>query len=240
MPIALVTGAGIRVGRAIALRLAESGFDLILHANRSREPLEAVAEECRAFGREVTLICGDLGNREARQQWLDKVKEHTSTLDVLVNNAAIYETLPLGEVSYEAWDKMLGVNLEAPFFITQGLLELLKTPEQASIVNITDSGLDWPDTEYSHYFASKAGLDILTRVWALELAPNIRVNSVAPGTVAFPPDFSEASQQAILKDIPMGRVGSPDDIAKAVCYLVGEGSYVTGQSLAVDGGRNTQ
>ncbi len=240
MPCALVTGAGIRVGRAIALHLADSGFDLILHANRSRDQLEQVAQECRGMGREVTAICGDLGDRDERQAWVDKVHAHIQELDVLVNNAAIYESIEFGDVTYEAWDRMLGLNLEAPFFITQGLLPLLKASSRASVINITDSGLDWPDTEYAHYFASKSGLDMLTRVLALELAPKIRVNSVAPGTVAFPPDFSPESKSAILKNIPMGRVGSPDDIAKAVCYLVGEGSYVTGQSLAVDGGRNTQ
>ena len=228
------------MGRAIALHLAGSGFNLILHANRSREQLEQVAQECRALGREVTVICGDLGDRNERQAWVKQVLDATETLDVLVNNAAIYESLELSEVTYEAWDRMLGLNLEAPFFITQGLLPLLKAGSHPSVINITDSGLDWPDTKYSHYFASKAGLDMLTRVLALELAPEIRVNSVAPGTVAFPPDFSSESKDAILKNIPMGRVGSPDDIAKAVCYLVGEGSYVTGQSLAVDGGRNTQ
>ena len=240
MPYALVTGAGIRVGRAIALRLAETGFNLILHANRSREQLEVVAQECRAMGREVTVIGGDLGERDAREKWIEQVRSHTNVLDVLVNNAAIYESLEFADVNYEAWDRMLALNLEAPFFIAQGLLPLLQASEHASIINITDSGLDWPDTKYAHYFASKSGLDMLTRVLALELAPDIRVNSVAPGTVAFPPDFSSESKDAILKNIPMGRVGSPDDIAKAVCYLVGEGSYVTGQSLAVDGGRNTQ
>jgi pteridine reductase len=240
MPTALVTGAGIRVGRAIALRLAGAGFDLILHANRSREQLEVVAQECRDQGRTVTVIGGDLGDRAARQIWIEQVREHAQTLDVLVNNAAIYESLEFTDVSFDAWDRMLGLNLEAPFFITQGLLPLLKAAEKASVINITDSGLDWPDTKYAHYFASKSGLDMLTRVLALELAPDIRVNSVAPGTVAFPPNFSPESKDAILKNIPMGRVGSPDDIAKAVCYLVEQGSYVTGQSLAVDGGRNTQ
>ena len=121
MPKALVTGAGIRVGKAIALRLAESGFDLILHANRSLEPLEQVAQECRNMGREVLVLGGDLSNRADRQSWIDKVHAQTDVLDVLVNNAAIYETLPFGQISYEDWDRMLGVNLEAPFFITQGL-----------------------------------------------------------------------------------------------------------------------
>lgn len=237
---ALVTGAGIRVGRAVALRLAHAGFDLILHANRSREALDTLAVECRALGREVVVAPADLSQRDLRTQWIADVCSRIESLQVLVNNAAIYESLALEKIDYAAWDKMLALNLEAPFFITQGLLPLIRKASNASIINITDSGLDWPDTHYSHYFASKAGLAMLTRVLALELAPEIRVNSVAPGTVAFPPGFSEEAKQAILKDIPMGQVGSPEDIAKAVCYLVSDGSYVTGQSLAVDGGRNTQ
>jgi len=240
MGYALVTGAGIRVGRAVALGLAQAGFDLVLHANRSRAALDAVADECRALGREVLVAPADLSLRDSRTEWLENICSQIETLDVLVNNAAIYESLPVNQIDYAAWDKMLALNLEAPFFITQGLLPLLKKGSSASIINITDSGLDWPDSEYAHYFASKAGLAMLTRVLAIELAPEIRVNSVAPGTVAFPPGFSDDAKQAILKDIPMGRVGSPEDIAKAVGYLVSEGSYVTGQSLAVDGGRNTQ
>ena len=237
---ALVTGAGIRVGRAVALGLANAGFDLILHANRSRDALDAVADECRALGREVMVAPADLSQRASRTEWIEHITSKLDSLDILVNNAAIYESLPVEQIDYAAWDQMLALNLEAPFFITQGFLPLLKKAEKPSIINITDSGLDWPDQHYAHYFASKAGLDMLTRVLALELAPEIRVNSVAPGTVAFPPGFSEEAKQGILKDIPMGRVGSPEDIAKAVCYLVSGGSYVTGQSLAVDGGRNTQ
>jgi pteridine reductase len=239
MANALVTGAGIRVGRAIALHLAQAGFDLVLHANRSRLAIEEVASECRAMGREVLVLSADLSSRDARAQWLDEIRAHVDSLDVLVNNAAIYESKALGDIDYAAWDKMLALNLEAPFFVIQGLLPLLKKASSASVINITDSGLDWPDAEYAHYFASKGGLSMLTKVLALELAPDIRVNSVAPGTVAFPPDFSEEAQESILRDIPMGRIGSPDDIAKAVCYLVSKGSYITGQSLAVDGGRNT-
>jgi len=239
MANALVTGAGIRVGRAIALHLAQAGFDLVLHANRSRLALEEVASECRAMGRDVLVLSADLSCRDSRTQWLDEVRTEVDSLDVLVNNAAIYESKALGEIDYAAWDKMLALNLEAPFFVIQGLLPLLKKSSSASVINITDSGLDWPDAKYAHYFASKGGLSMLTKVLALELAPDIRVNSVAPGTVAFPPGFSEEAQESILHDIPMGRIGSPDDIAKAVCYLVSKGSYITGQSLAVDGGRNT-
>lgn len=234
-----MTGAGIRVGRAIALHLAQAGFDLVLHANRSRLALEEVASECRAMGRDVLVLSADLSCRDSRAQWLDEVRTQVDSLDVLVNNAAIYESKALAEIDYAAWDKMLALNLEAPFFLIQGLLPLLKKSSSASVINITDSGLDWPDAEYAHYFASKGGLSMLTKVLALELAPDIRVNSVAPGTVAFPPGFSEEAQESILHDIPMGRIGSPDDIAKAVCYLVSKGSYITGQSLAVDGGRNT-
>lgn len=238
MAWALVTGAGIRVGRAIALALAKEGFDIVLHAHRSVESLHEVSTTIEAMGRKTRMLRANLGSRAERDAWIQRVCSEIDTLDVLVNNAAIYESKPFESIDYDDWDTMLGLNLEAPFFVTRGVLPCLRQGERPVVINITDSGLDWPDSHYAHYFAAKAGLAMVTRVLALELAPEIRVNAVAPGTVAVPENFTSEQRAELFRHIPLGEQGAPSDIAQAVIYMVKHGSFVTGQSLAVDGGRS--
>ena len=236
MPLALVTGAGVRVGRAIAVALAEAGYDLILHGNRSREALAQVANAARERGRNVEAVFTDLADTAGASFLADAVRVSRVSLDAVVNNAGLYEAVPFAQLDRDRWHRMLAVNLEAPLFLVQALLPLLEAAPAPAVVNVTDVAVSRPYGGYLHYMISKAGLDMLTRALALELAPRVRVNAVAPGTVAFPEGFDDQKRERILRRVPLRREGSPDDVARAVVWLVRDATYVTGQTLTVDGG----
>jgi pteridine reductase len=238
MATAFITGAGIRIGRAVALALGRAGFDLALHANRSVEGLESLAQELRGLGRQVTLYSADLSDARAVDELGARVRAAHPALDVLVNNAGLFEQVPFGAISREQYRTMLAVNLDAPFFLTQALLPSLRAAPQPLVVNVTDIGGERPIPEHAHYSVSKAGLIMLTRALAVELAPHIRVNGVSPGTVAFPESYGPEAREAVLRRIPMGREGSVEDIARTVVFLAREAPYITGQILSVDGGRS--
>jgi len=239
MNAALVTGAGIRVGRAVALALADLGMDLHLHVNRSVESAEEVAELAREKGVEAFVHVVDLSAPEGPATLAAAVLARTSALSVLVNNAGLFEKIPFADIDAPAYRRMLAVNLDAPFFLTQALLPALRNAENALVVNIGDIAGERPVPGYAHYSVSKAGLLMLTRALAVELAPSIRVNAISPGTVAFPPDFDDDMKKKVLARIPMGREGDVEDIARAVRYLI-DAPYVTGQVLDVDGGRGAR
>lgn len=239
MPTALVTGAGVRVGRAIALALAQAGHDLLLHANNSLSSAEQVATEARALGRSVSVLRADLSDPLGVESLAAAVGRATPVLDVLVHNAALYELLPFQDITRRAWSRMLAVNLEAPFFLSQALLPVLQAAPSPLIVHITDVGAERPERAgHAHYSVSKAGLLMLTRALALELAPQVRVNAVAPGPIAFPASFSEEERKQVLERTPLGREGSVEDVARAVLFLVQHAPYMTGQVINVDGGRS--
>lgn len=240
MPIALVTGAGVRVGRAIALALAQAGFDLLLHVNSSVALAEQVAEETRALGRSATVLRADLADPLGVESLAATVGRTTRVLDLLVHNAGIYERVPFAEITREQYQRMLAVNLDAPFFLTQALLPALEAAESPLVVHITDVGAERPAVSgYAHYAVSKAGLLMLTRTLAQELAPRVRVNAVAPGTVAFPVDLDEQRRKEELARIPLGRIGTVEDIARTVVFLATQAPFITGQVINVDGGRSS-
>jgi pteridine reductase len=236
MGLALVTGAGVRVGRAVAEALAEAGYDLVLHAHRSGAAAREVAEAARAQGRESHVVLADLAAPEGVEQLAGEVRRLHGALDVLVNSAGAYESARFDTLRRAEYTRMLALNLEAPFFLTQALLPLLLAAPTPSVVNITDSALERPYPRYAHYMVSKAGLAMLTRALALELAPRVRVNAVAPGTVAFPESFDPTVRERILARIPLGREGTAADIGHAVVFLVRDAPYITGHTLDVDGG----
>jgi pteridine reductase len=240
MPLALITGAGIRVGRAVALGLARAGHDVALHAHRSLEGLEEVAEEARAAGRQAFLYQADLSLSEEVERLGAQVQRAHCALDVLVHNAGLFERVAYADITREAFRRMLAVNLEAPFFLTQALLPALRAAPSPLVVHIGDIAGERPYSHYAHYSVSKAGLLMLTRALAVELAPQVRVNAVSPGTVAFPEDFDEAARQRVLSRIPLQREGEVEDIARAVVFLARDAPYVTGQVLNVDGGRSSR
>ncbi|MET0403347.1 MAG: SDR family oxidoreductase [Cystobacter sp.] len=236
MGTAFITGAGVRVGRAIAGALGRAGYDLVLHANRSLAPVEALAEELRALGRRVTVHAADLSQPEAVAELGARVLAEHAALDVVVHNAGLYEAVPFESITRAQYHTMLGVNLDAPFFLTQALLPALRQGRSPSVVHLTDIGGERAVGGYAHYSVSKAALIMLTRALAVELAPHVRVNALSPGVVAFPEDFSAQAREALLARVPLGREGDVEDVARAVLFLTRDAPYVTGQVLAVDGG----
>lgn len=229
--LAVVTGAGVRVGRAIALALADAGYDLALCVSSSNG--EAVAAEARAKGVSASVFTADL---ETDVDSLgSQLRSAYGSVDVLVNNAAIFDHVPFERVSRAAYRRMQAINLDAPFFLTQALLPSLRAT-RGSVVNIVDIASERALPGYAHYMVAKAGLAGLTRSLAVELAPDVRVNGVSPGIAAFPASWDEATRSRVMERIPLKRSGTPEDIARAVVYLARDGGYVTGQVLAVDGG----
>lgn len=237
MPLALVTGGAVRLGAATSKALAAAGFDVVVHARRSVAAAEALVKELQGSGRKAYVAVADLAARSGPAELAAQVREHGRSLDLLVNNAASYEHVPFEEITLERFEAMLAVNLRAPFLLTQALLPCLRAA-RGCVVNITDMAVSHPYTPthvFSHYLASKAGLEQLTRAWALELGPEVRVNAVAPGPVAIGGETSDAQRAEILQRTPLRREGAPEDIARAVVFLA-TAPYVTGQTLRVDGG----
>ncbi|MDC0712797.1 SDR family oxidoreductase [Stigmatella sp. ncwal1] len=238
MATAFVTGAGIRVGRAVARALSQAGYELALHAHRSLQELEVLAEELRGLGGRVTLYPADLSNPQEVDALGARVRAAHPVLDVVVHNAGLYERVPFEAITREQYRTMLGVNLDAPFFLTQALLPALRAAPSPLVVNITDIGGERAVSHFAHYSVSKAALIMFTRALATELAPQVRVNAISPGTVAFPESFTAAEREAVLQRIPMQREGGVEDIARTVVFLAREAPYITGQVFAVDGGRS--
>lgn len=236
--MAVVTGAGVRVGRAIALELAANGAQVVVHYFRSREGAEQTAALVRAAGGRAELAQADLTD-SAQVGAVFAAADALGGCDLLVNSAAIFERAPLESIDDAAWRRMLDANLSAPFYCCRAAVPSLRRKGRGDIVNVLDVGgafRAWKN--YAHYCTAKAGLAMLTKCLALELAPQIRVNGVAPGTVIFPESWQEGERRAVLEKIPLGRIGEAGDVAKAVLFLASGATFVTGQILAVDGGRS--
>lgn len=231
---ALVTGAGVRLGRASAERLARAGYDILIHYNSSEEPARETAELVSSAGRQSRLLRADLSTAGGVQQLIDQVGQVTEGLDALINNAAIFYPSPAPEQWVEHWDHFQWVNLKSPFLLTVGLLEHLKA-RQGCVVNIVDIWARFPLRKFLPYSVAKAGLEALTRSLALELAPEVRVNGVSPGA-ALPASGSEGQLDKMLTQVPLKKLGGAEAIAEAVEFFC-HADYVTGQILAVDGGR---
>jgi pteridine reductase len=236
--IALVTGAGRRVGRAIALGLARRGLRIAAHYNQDRLGANAVVAEILAGGGDAESFGVDLSNADAATQLVHEVADRFQGLDVLVNSAGIMERTPIGEVTPAIWDKIFAVNLRAPFFVSQAAADRMKD-RGGAIVNIADlAGLEtWK--AYVPHGISKAGVIQMTRALAHALAPRIRVNAIAPGPVLLPEHWDAAQADHLISTTPLRRLGSPDDVVGAVVYLL-EADYVTGATIVVDGGRHVR
>lgn len=233
--VAMVTGGAVRVGRAISLGLARAGYDLVVGYRSSRGPAEDLRARIGDMGRRCELVQVDLAEPAAADVLVDTTRRTYGRLDLVVNSAASFEALPLRDVDADAWDRVMALNARAPHLVVRAAAELLGE-EGGSVVNITDLSAFQPWTEYPHHSVSKAALAHLTRVQARALAPSVRVNAIAPGAVLPPDDWSEDRWQALADVAPLQRVGSPDDVVRAVLYLA-EANFVTGQIIAVDGGR---
>jgi len=232
--VALVTGAGKRLGRTVALRLAEEGADVVVHYNSSVGEAEAACEEIKALGRRAAALQANLRSVNDIRRLFDETGKQFGRLDVLVNSAANFLPGSIVSTTEEIWDASLDTNLKAEFFCAQAAAPLLRRTK-GTIVNFADAGgmLGWPG--YIPHSVSKAGVVMLTKVLAKALAPEVRVNAIAPGTISMPGDPPEWEAD-FVKLAPLRRTGTPNDIADAVSYLV-HAEFLTGQTLVLDGGR---
>ena len=235
-PVALVTGAGRRVGARIARELHAAGMSVAVHCHRSREDAERLREAFEAARPgSATVVAADLLEAGAAEAVVAAAEERWGRLDVLVNNASSFYPTPIGEVTEAEWRDLVGSNLAAPFFLAQAAAPLLRAA-RGCIVNIADVYGHRPLAGHPVYSAAKAGLVMLTRSLALELGPEVRVNSISPGAVLWP-ENEDPERRRIIDTIALKRSGDPGDIARAALFLVRDAPYVTGQDLAVDGGR---
>jgi pteridine reductase len=234
--VALVTGAGRRLGRAIAAALAGRGLRVALHHHTSANGAAEVRDEVRQAGGDAECFAADLRDADAARALPGRVFERFGRLDVLVNSAAVMHRLRLEETTPEQWDDILNLNLRAVFFCTQGAASALREAK-GSVINLADVGGLEPWPGFAAHSVSKAGVVMLTRVLALDLAPEVRVNAIAPGAVLVPDTYDQAARDALVRSTPLRRLGTPGDVTAAVLYLLEHGDYITGTVLTVDGGR---
>ena len=232
--VALVTGAGKRLGRAVALRLAEEGADVVIHYRSSAGEAQSAVAEIEKMGRRGVAIAADLSSVAEIKRLFDEAAKQFGRLDILVNCAANFLPSSIISTTEEVWDASLDSNLKAPFFCAQAAAPLLRR-SKGCIVNFADTGglLGWPG--YMAHSVSKAGVVMLTKVLAKALAPEVRVNAIAPGTITMPGDPPEWEAD-FIKLAPLRRTGAPSDIAETVLFLV-RSQFMTGQTIVIDGGR---
>jgi len=238
--VVLVTGAARRIGSVISRTLHEEGARIVLHCNKSRDAAEELAEELNAARPDsCAIVQADLLQVAALPGLAEDAARAFGRLDGLVNNASSFHATPIGEIKPRDWEDLMGTNLRAPLFLSQAAAPHLRA-WQGAIVNIVDIHAERPLQDFVVYTVAKAGLAGLTRSLALELAPDVRVNGVAPGAILWPEGgqhFSPSERSRITEQTPLERIGTPEDVASAVKYLLFDAPFVTGEILAVDGGR---
>jgi pteridine reductase len=234
--VALVTGAGRRLGRALAQALANRGMTLALHYKASEEGARSLEREIRAAGGRAACFPADLTSAEAARALPARVAADLGGLHVLVNSAAVMHRLSFEDTTPGQWDSILNLNLRSLFFCAQGAAPALRAA-RGKIVNLADlAGLE-PWSGFAAHSISKAGVVMLTRVLARSLGPEVTVNAIAPGAVLVPEDYSEDERNRLARSTPLRRLGSPSDVVAALLYLLEAGDFVTGHTLVVDGGR---
>ena len=234
-----ITGAAKRIGKEIALSFKELGWNIIIHYNSSEEDALNLAKEINNTNKNSAItVQGNLDVQEDVNEIIKKVLNAFPSVDLLINNASTFYPTPIDDISEEHWKKLVGSNLKGPLFLIQGLKQKLKE-SKGSIINITDTNLSKGVANYSIYSAAKAGLESITKGLARELAPEIKVNAIAPGAMLEPPDvtWTEEQKSKVIESIPLKRMGSEKDIAEAVKFLA-QSQYITGQIIKVDGGRS--
>ena len=234
-----ITGAAKRIGKEIALTFKELGWNIIIHYNSSKKDADDLADQINKDNpNSAKTVQGNLDIKEDVQRILSEVSETFPSIDVLVNNASTFYPTPIDEISEDHWERLIGSNLKGPLFLIQGLKKQLQA-SKGSIINITDTNLSKGVPNFSIYSAAKAGLEAITKGLARELAPDIKVNAIAPGAMLEPPDvtWTEEQKNKVIENIPLNRMGSEKDIADAVSFLA-RSEYITGQIIKVDGGRS--
>jgi pteridine reductase len=235
----LITGAAKRIGACIARTLHENGANIAIHYRGSASDADQLASELNSNRADSAItVQADLLDTQRLAGLVDEVVAHAGRLDVLLNNASTFYPTPLDEVTEKDWDDLLGTNLKAPLFLSQAAAPHLRK-SQGMIINMIDIHAQRPLKNHPVYGSAKAALGMLTRSLARDLAPEVRVNGVSPGAILWPEDGMDAqTEQVILKQVPLKRTGEPADIARTILFLVKDAPYITGQIIAVDGGRS--
>jgi pteridine reductase len=236
--VVLVTGAGTRVGRAIAVALGKAGMRVGVHYYGSEKGARQTADEIIAAGSDARTLPGDLTDPATGPRVIEHLSKVFGSFDVLVNSAAVMLRTPIGEVLVEDWDAMFALNLRAPFFLSQSAARAMKD-RGGVIINIADLAAFESWRNYVPHSITKAGVVQMTRGLAHALAPKIRVNAIAPGAVLLPEGYTTEQRDKLVSTTPLGRIGSPEDVAQAVIYLI-TADYVTGETIIVDGGRHVR
>ncbi len=235
--VAIVTGGARRLGKALALALAERGVRLVIHYGASAGPALETVSEIKALGSDGIAVQGDLRQVNQAPSVVSRAAEHYGQVDILVNSAAIFEPGDVVSTTEESWDKHFAINLKSPFFLSQAFAAHVGQERRAHIVNIADWRAVRPGPDYLAYTMTKGALVTMTQSLALALAPNIQVNAIAPGAILPPPDKDQAYLDQLAQTIPARRVGSPGEIAKAMLFLL-ESDFVTGELIFVTGGEH--
>jgi len=230
----LVTGSAVRVGREIALTLADEGANVAVHYRTSDEAADETADDVREHGGEATTVRSDLSTVEGARAAVDGTVDGLGGIDVLVNSASVFGETPVEDVTEDDWETNMNVNLRAPFFASQRAAE----HGAEKVVNIGGVAAKRPFPSFVPYSVSKAGIVSLTKALAKALAPETTVNAVSPGTVLSPPDRPDEEERRIAEDTPVGRIGEPGDIADTVAFVVESSEFLNGAVIDVDGGRS--
>ena len=235
--VALVTGAGVRIGQAVAVKLGQLGMRLVIHYHHSEEGAKQTIQRLPGKKSRHLVLQADLKDVSAIKELVHKAEKQAGPVSVLVNNAAEFFPTPLFSVAEEEWDHLLALNLKAPFFLSQAVGEVMKSSGEGKIINMVDVSAERPWKSFLPYCASKAALISLTRGLARALSPEVQVNGIAPGTVLPPPEHNEMDLTASVENSLLKRIGKVEDIVQAVEYLL-QSDFVTGTILPVDGGRS--
>jgi len=235
--VALVTGSGVRVGKALALALAREGVRLAVHYHSSAGPANETVAQIKVLGSDALAIQADLSLPGQVLPVIEHVAAHFGRMDILINSAAIFERGDLAHTTEDSWDRHFAINLKAPFFLSQAFAGQLGKDRPGHIVNITDWRGVRPDTDYLAYSLTKAALLTLTKGLALALAPNVQVNAIALGAILPPPGRDRAYLETLAQAIPLRRVGSPAEVAKALTFFL-KSDFVTGEVIFVTGGEH--
>lgn len=237
-PVVLITGAARRIGASIARTLHASGFDLALHCRHSRAELDALIGNLEAERAHSTFaLQADLAEFDRLPELIAATVGHFGRLDALINNASAFHATPIDTATPAQWDDLFAANARAPFFLSQAAAPHLRR-QRGAIINLVDIYAEHPLPDHAIYCMAKAALVAMTRALARDLAPEVRVNGIAPGAVLWPEHGDYADRDALIARTPLARAGSPDDIASAALWLLRGAPFVTGQILRIDGGRS--
>jgi NAD(P)-dependent dehydrogenase (short-subunit alcohol dehydrogenase family) len=236
--VILVTGGATRLGRAMSLYFAKKGAKIFCHYHSSKDEAVSLKNEIELFGGNIALFQYDLMKDDAPQKIYRAALDRFSTIDILINNAALFYKTPFGKIKPQDWDIFHTLNLKSAFFLAQEVSRVMLRQKSGKIINIADSAAETPFPSYLPYSISKAGIITMTKGLAKVLAPHIQVNCIAPGPVLFPQNYDEKEKQFAIEQTLLKREGAPEDIVKALEFLIKNGDYITGTVLPVDGGRH--